>query len=325
MPILDNEIVWRPAALMSDVTPAQNGMGPHDHEHHLHGSAAAAGQRRRLAAAFVLTWAYAAVEAVAGWRFGSLALLADAGHMVTDGAALGLALLAAWIAARPPSPRHSYGLGRIELLAAGINALTMLAVVFGIGWEAWARFQTPRAIEGGMVGAVAVVGLLVNLGVARMLSGGRDNMNVRGAYLHVLGDLLGSVAAIAAGLVVVLTGWTPIDPLLAILIGGLVLASSLRLLREALHGLLDGVPFSVSLPELGRELASIPGVLEVHDLHVWILSGERTAVSAHVRMDGLAEWPAVLAELQARTQAHGIEHATFQPELLPWSPIERRD
>ncbi|MDP2794756.1 MAG: cation diffusion facilitator family transporter [Sulfurisoma sp.] len=233
------------------------------------------------------------MEAVAGWRFGSLALLADAGHMVTDGAAQGLALLAAWIAARPPSPRHSYGLGRVELLAAGINALTMLAVVFGIGWEAWARFQTPRAIDGGMVGAVAVLGLLVNLGVARILVGGRDNMNVRGAYLHVLGDL--------------------------------VLASSLRLLREALHGLLDGVPFSVSLPELGRELASIPGVLEVHDLHVWDLSGERTAVSAHVRMNGLAEWPAVLAELQARTQAHGIEHATFQPELPTWSLIERRD
>jgi cobalt-zinc-cadmium efflux system protein len=243
--------------------------------------------------------------------------------MVTDGAALGLALLAAWIAGRPPSARHSYGMGRVELLAALVNALSMLAVVAGIGMEAWSRFQTPHAIEGALVSAVAVVGLGVNLFVAWMLSHGQQNINVLGAFLHVLGDVLGSVAAIAAGIVVWATGWTPIDPLLSILIGGLVLASSLRLLRDALHGLLDGVPFALSLPEIGRELAAVPGVLEVHDLHVWALSGERLALSAHVRIKDLNDWPAVLAGLRHEADEHGIGHATFQPEAVPWAPLQR--
>lgn len=301
-------------------------MSGHEHSHgHSHGGTDSPAQRRRLLIALGLTWAFAVVEALAGWRGGSLALLADAGHMVTDGAALGLALLAAWIAARPPSARHSYGMGRVELLAALINALAMLAVVAGIGMEAWSRFQTPHAIQGAMVSAVATFGLLVNLGVAWMLSHGQQNINVRGAFLHVLGDVLGSVAAIVAGMVVWQTGWTPIDPLLSILIGGLVLASSLRLLRDALHGLLDGVPFHLSLDHLGRELAAVPGVIEVHDLHVWSLSGERLALSAHVRIRDMNDWPAVLEGLLHETAEHGIGHVTFQPETVRWVPLQRHE
>jgi cobalt-zinc-cadmium efflux system protein len=301
-------------------------MSEHDHSHgHSHGGTDTPAQRRRLLIALGLTWAFAVVEAFAGWRGGSLALLADAGHMVTDGAALGLALLAAWIAARPPSARHSYGMGRVELLAALINALAMLAVVFGIGMEAWSRFQSPHAIQGGLISVVAVIGLGVNLFVAWMLSHGQQNINVRGAFLHVLGDVLGSVAAIAAGIVVWATGWTPIDPLLSLLIGGLVLASSLRLLRDALHGLLDGVPFALSLPEIGRDLAAVPGVLEVHDLHVWALSGERLALSAHVRIKDMNDWPSVLDGLLRETGEHGIGHVTFQPEAVPWVPLIRAE
>ncbi len=299
---------------------------PHHHSHdhsHAHGNAGNPEQRRRLLIALGLTWGFAVVEAAAGWQGGSLALLADAGHMVTDGAALGLALLAAWVAARPPSARHSYGFGRSELFAALINALAMLAVVAGIGIEAWSRFSTPHPIDGALVSAVAVVGLAVNLFVAWMLSRGQDNLNMRGAFLHVLGDVLGSVAAIAAGLVVWLTGWTPIDPLLSLLIGGLVLASSLRLLRDALHGLMDGVPFAIDLAALGRKLAAVPGVVEVHDLHVWALSGERLALTAHVRVRDLADWPAVLGGLRHEATEHGIGHATFQPEAVPWEPLTR--
>lgn len=295
----------------------------HPHQHH-HGNPTAADNRDRLAAALAMTWTFAAVEALAAWRGGSLALLADAGHMVTDGAALGLALLAAWVAARPPSARHSYGMGRAELMAALINALAMLAVVLGIGMEAWSRFTAPRPIDGALTSAVAVFGLLVNLGVARMLSRGQENLNLRGAFLHVLGDLLGSVAAIIAGIVVLATGWTPIDPLLSLLIAGLVLAASLRLLRDALHGLLDGVPFALSLPELGRALAGVPGVTEIHDLHVWSLSGERLALSAHVRVNELADWADMLAGLQRVAEAHGIRHTTFQPEAPPWQPLRRQ-
>ncbi len=305
-------------------------MDSHSHEHshshsHSHGSTDSPDQRRRLLVALLLTWGFALVEALAGWRGGSLALLADAGHMVTDGASLGLALIASWFAARPPSARHTYGFGRVELFAALINALAMLAVVFGIGVEAWHRFQSPQPVAGAMVSAVAVVGLGVNLFVAWLLSHGQENMNVRGAFLHVLGDILGSVAAIAAGLVVWLTGWTPIDPLLSLLIGGLVLAASLRLLRDAVHGLMDGVPFHVSLEGLGNELAAVPGVLEVHDLHVWSLSGERLALSAHVRLNDMNDWPTILDSLRHEAGEHGIGHATFQPEAVPWAPLRRQD
>ncbi len=291
---------------------------------HHHGDAKSPDQRRRLAVALALTWGFAVIEALAGWRGGSLALLADAGHMVTDGAALGLALLAAWFAARKPSTRHSYGFGRAELFAALINALTMLAVVAGIAVEAWSRFTAPRPIDGLLVSVVALVGLGVNLFVAWLLSHGQENLNVRGAFLHVLGDVFGSVAAIVAGVVVWLTGWTPIDPLLSLLIGGLVLAASLRLLRDALHGLMDGVPFAIDPEYLGRELAAVPGVIEVHDLHVWSLSGERLALTAHVRVANLADWPAILHGLQHLAEEHGIGHTTFQPETVPWAPLVRQ-
>lgn len=296
--------------------------------HHRHAVVAPAATSRSasqagLLLALALTWGYAAVEAIAGWYGGSLALLADAGHMVTDGAALGLALFAAWIAGRPPSARHSYGMGRAELLAAVLNALAMLLVVFGIAREAWSRFESPQPVDGVLVGVVATVGLGVNLFVAWKLSHGQDNLNVRGAFLHVLGDVLGSVAAIVAGVVIWATAWTPIDPLLSLLIGGLVLAASLRLLRDALHALLDGVPAGVPLDGIGRALAAVPGVLEVHDLHVWSLSGERLALTAHVRIRDLAEWPAVLAALRREAEARGIGHPTFQPETAAWAPLQR--
>jgi len=275
----------------------------------------AATTHARLFWALGATLCFSVVEVLAGWRSGSLALLADAGHMVTDGAALGLAAFAAWLAARPPSERHSYGWGRVELLAALVNALAMLAVVFGIGVEAWSRLKSPVPIQGAMVSGVAALGLLINLAVAWLLSGGRSNLNVRAAFIHVLGDLLASVAALMTGAVVWATGWTPIDPMLSLLIGGLVLASSLRLLREAVHGLLDGVPSGISLPQLGRAMAATPGVLEIHDLHVWALSAERSALSAHVRVADLADWPRILAELQWLVGERRIDHCTFQPEV----------
>lgn len=295
----------------------------HDHDHsanpdHAHAHAhthSAAG--KTLLFALVLTLGFSVVEFIAGWRSGSLALLADAGHMVTDGAALGLSALAAWLAARPPSRRHTYGLGRAELLAALFNALTMLLVVFGIAIEAWRRLQHQGSIDGATVSVVAVMGLLVNLLVAWILSRGEQNLNIRAALLHVMGDILGSLAAIIAGAVIWFTGWTPIDPLLSILIGGLILTSSVRLLREALHATLDGVPFHLDIEILGRELAGVPGVSEVHDLHVWPIASERLALSAHVRVADLAAWPQTLKELSSVAGKRGIRHVTFQPETAP--------
>lgn len=287
----------------------------HDHGHaHAHAHSAVG---RTLVIALVLTLGFSVVEAIAGLKSGSLALLADAGHMLTDGAALGLSALAAWLAARPPSRRHTYGLGKVELLAALVNALAMLAVVFGIGMEAWKRMDAPGSIDGAFVGVVAVVGLMVNLLVAWILSRGEPNLNVRGALLHVMGDVLGSVAAIIAGAVIYFTGWTPIDPLLSILIGGLILSSSLRLLKEALHATLDGVPVRIDLERIGRQLVAVAGVREVHDLHVWPIGAERLALSAHVRVESLENWALVLARLTEVARQAGIEHVTFQPTLLP--------
>jgi cobalt-zinc-cadmium efflux system protein len=286
----------------------------HDHEHshehsHIHSAAGKA-----LLAALLLTLGFSIVELIAGWRSGSLALLADAGHMVTDGASLGISALAAWLAARPPSRRHTYGLGRAELLAALVNALSMLAVVFVIGSAAWQRLQNPGTIDGATVSVVAVLGLVINLVVAWVLSRGERNLNVRAALLHVMGDALGSVAAIVAGMVIWLTGWTPIDPLLSILIGGLILASSVRLLREALHATLDGVPFGMDIEQVGQALAGVPGVSEVHDLHVWPIASERLALSAHVRVENFVAWPQTLQALTEVAGKLGIGHVTFQPE-----------
>jgi cobalt-zinc-cadmium efflux system protein len=280
----------------------------HAHQH----QAPAALPALRLA--LLLTLGYAGVEAAAGLWSGSLALVADAGHMVTDAMSLALAGLAAWLVARPPSRWHSYGLGRAEALAALINTLAMLAVVVLIASEAWARLQAPRTIDGLAVSAVAAVGLLVNLLVAWVLTRGERDLNVRGALLHVLGDALGSVAAIVSGVVIWTTGWTPIDPLLSVLICGLILYSSLHLLKESLHTLLDGVPFTLPLETVGSTLARVPGVTEVHDLHVWSLSSRRVAVSAHVLVDDLPGWPDTLERLRHAAHELGIDHATFQPE-----------
>ncbi len=286
----------------------------HDHTHHaVH--ATHDRQSARLVWALLITAVFAALEAVAGWWSGSLALLSDAAHMVTDSAALGLAAFAALVARRPPSARHSYGLGRAEVLVALGNGLFMLLVVAGIGYVAVQRLSAPQPVMGGMVTLVAALGLIVNLIVARILMRGARTLNTRAALLHVMGDLLGSVAALAAGVVILLTGWMPIDPLLSLLICALILYSSFNLLREVLHVLMEGVPPGVDLPEVGKSLAAVPGVLSVHDLHIWTLSSGLVALSAHVRVRDLKDWEQVLHELRALLhERYAIEHVTLQPE-----------
>ena len=293
----------------------------HSHSHHDHHHADAG---PRLIWALLLTLGFAAIEAVAGFWSGSLALLGDAGHMVTDSASLGLAAFAVWLARRPPSRRHTYGLGRVETLAALLNVLFMVLVVVGISVAAIRRFLEPASINGEAVTLVAVVGLLVNVGVAWLLMHGEQTMNTRGALLHVLGDLLGSVAALVSGAVIMYTGWMPIDPLLSLLICLLVLVSSLRLLREVLRALLEGVPAHLSVDRIGQALAAVSGVSSVHDLHIWTLSSNRVALSAHLVVETLASWSEVLAAAQHVLAHEGIAHATLQPELatqaVRWLP-----
>jgi cobalt-zinc-cadmium efflux system protein len=293
----------------------------HGHDHHTHAHASGNGT---LLAALLLTLSFAAVEALAGWWSGSLALLSDAAHMFTDTSALGLAAGAAWLARRPPSMRHSYGLVRAEVLAALFNSVLMLVLLGYIVHEALDRFGTPRDIRGEAVVGVAAAGLAVNLVVAWILSHGEHTLNTRAALLHVLGDALGSVAAIAAGLVIVATGWTPIDPLLSLLVAALILVSALRLLREAVHVLMEGVPAHVRLDAVGRDLAALQGVRRVHDLHVWTLSSGSVALSAHLEIRKLADWPDILAAARQNMDTlHGIRHVTLQPEVLAAQPLVR--
>jgi len=295
----------------------------HDHAGHGHGHTHT-GQGATLIIALVLTLSFAGIEALAGWWSGSLALLSDAAHMLTDSSALGLAAGAAWLARRPPSARHSYGLVRAEVMAALFNSLLMLVLIGYIVHEAIDRFGAPRDIKGSAVIGVAVIGLIINLVVAWVLSRGEHTLNSRAALLHVLGDALGSVAAITAGIVIVTTGWTPIDPLLSLLVAALILVSALRLLREVVHVLMEGVPGHVRLEVIGKHLATIEGVTRVHDLHVWTLSSGTIALSAHLEIRELSDWPVILETArQTMDEQHGIRHVTLQPEVLVAHPLVR--
>ena len=287
----------------------------HHHHHHHHHPHREGGHAPALHGAALLTLAFGVVEAVGGWWTGSLALLSDAGHMLTDGAALGLAALAAWMARRPPSARHSYGLGRAEVLAALVNAVTMLVIAGAIAYEALARWQSPPPIKGGAAALIAAAGLVMNLVILRRLTPHSHDLNTRAAMLHVVGDAIGSAAALAAGLVIALSGWLLIDAIASLAIALLIAGSALRLTRESIHALMEGVPHGVSVDAIGLEMARVEGVVSVHDLHVWTLSGSRTALSAHVVVGSMREWDRTLGALQRRLQERfGIDHVTLQPE-----------
>ena len=294
--------------------PATHESSSHDHAVHRHSHGEAHTTRRALWVALALTGGFAAVEALFGFLAGSLALISDAGHMVTDAASFVVALIAATVTMRPPSERATYGYARAEVLAAFVNALAMLALIVWIAVEAVQRLRAPAPVAGPTVMIVAGIGLLVNLVVAFMLSRGATGINARGALLHVMGDLLGSVAALVAGAVIYWTGYTPIDPILSLVVALLILRSTVALLKESTGVLLQGVPTHVSYVAVGRALAALPGVTGVHDLHVWQLTAERVALSAHLTLSDGSVWPRVLAAAQ-RMLAHdfGIDHVTLQP------------
>jgi len=280
------------------------------HHHHHHGSG------NTLLWALALTIGFALVEAIGGVISGSLALLGDAGHMLTDATALGLAAFAAWVAKQPRSARHSYGLVRAEVIAALINGLFMLVIVFTIAYHAVERLWQPQPVAGGMVMVIATIGLVINIVVAMILHRGEQTLNTRAAYLHVLGDLLGSVAALVAGAVIYFTGWTPIDPLLSLLICALILYSCVRLLREGLHVIMEGVPPDLDYDAVGKAMVEPEAVESIHDLHIWTLSSGLVALSAHVVINDMSEWDETLSALsELLDKRFDIQHITLQPEL----------
>ena len=269
-----------------------------------------------LGLALALTLGYAVVELVAGTVFKSLALVSDAGHMFSDALALGLAWFAAWVSARPAGSRHSYGLARAEVVAAFVNGVALLLVVVFIAVESIQRLMQPQDVDGLGVMVVAFIGLVLNLAVVLILSRGERSLNLRAAMLHVTSDVVGSVAALVAGAVIYFTGWKPIDPILSIVIALLILASTIGLLREALHVLMEGVPRSVKLEEVGKAIARTPGVRSVHDLHIWNISSGRVALSAHLDVDDLSAWPTMLDQARhVLEERFGIDHVTLQPEV----------
>jgi len=265
--------------------------------------------------ALVVTLAYAAVEFAGSLWTGSLALMSDAGHMLSDALALGLAAIAARLARRPASHRHSYGWARAEVIGATLNSLLMLAIIVALVVEAVTRLLNPRPVAGLGMTVIALVGLAVNALVIWIMSRGEMTLNARAALLHVIGDLVSSFAALVAGTVIYFTGWLPIDPILSLVIAGLILISTAKLLRDTLHVLMEGVPPTLNLNDVGTALAGVAGVTSVHDLHVWSITPGQVALSAHLEINDLHRWPAILAAATAlANDRFGIGHVTFQPE-----------
>lgn len=301
----------------SALAPKPNVMAIYEDTHdHTHRHIPVSQSRQRLRWVLALTAIYMLAEAFGGWWTGSLALLADAGHMLTDVAALALALLAMWFALRPATPQKTYGYYRLEILAALVNGVALVVISLLIFYEAWERWGAPPAVKSGPVIAIATGGLAVNLFSAWLLHGGHDHdLNVRGAWLHILGDALGSVGAIAAGALMWAFDWRWTDPLFSALIGVLVIFSAWRLVREAVNVLLEGTPAHIDLNAVESTICATTGVRGVHDLHVWTIASGLEALSAHVIHDERTAPPALLQQLRAKLHHDfGIAHLTIQME-----------
>lgn len=269
----------------------------------------------RLRLVFGLTLGFMVVEAVGGWLSGSLALLADAGHMLADVGALGLTLLTAWIARRPADQTKTFGYLRWEILAALVNGALLFGIAALVVYEAIERFGNPPQIKGQLFLGVALAGLTVNAVCLGLLHGSHhEHLNTRGAYLHILGDLLGSVGAVFAAVIILLTGWTPVDPLISIVLSLLILVGAWRLVRESTDVLLEAVPAHIALDEVELKMREVRGVTAVHDLHVWTVTSGMVAMSGHAVVPDLADHPDALDRLQAALAKLGIRHCTIQLE-----------
>lgn len=293
----------------------------HSHPPHRHAPAGAA--TRRLGWVLALTAAYAVAELVGGWLSGSLALLADAGHMLGDIMALSLALLAAWTARRPPDASRTYGYQRVEILAALVNSVALIVIALVIFLEAWRRLFDPPDVDFRLMGGVAVGGLVINLIAARLLGGDQHGLNMRAAYLHVLGDLLGSLGALVAAGLMAFKGWYLADPVVSGVIGAIIIFSAVRLLLDSVHVLLEGAPAGLRTPEVRECLLGIPGVCDVHDLHVWSLGGESPLLTAHLVLDHTRPATEVLRNAtDALRERFACTHSTLQVEPPDFNVIE---
>lgn len=274
---------------------------------------------KRVMIALVLTGAYMLVEVAGGIISGSLALLADAGHMLTDTMALSLAAMAFHVSKRPPDSSLTFGYQRFQILAAFVNGLSLLAVVGWILFEAVTRFITPRDVMGEMMLVVATAGLVVNLiSFAVLHTGDQENLNIRGAALHVAGDLLGSIAAIVAAIIIIYTGWTPIDPILSIAVAALILKSAWSLVKRSGHILLEGAPEWLDVDSLQeRIVASVPGVDEIHHVHIWGLTPQQLMLTMHLSLgESVSSQSDVIRNVKTfLKKEYGIGHSTIEVDV----------
>ena len=291
---------------------------------HSHGGSAGAQNRKRLAIVLVLVTAYMVAEVVGGLLTNSLALLADAGHMLSDAAALALSLFAIWIAQKPPTPKHTYGYYRTEILAALVNGATLVAISIYIFYEAYERIGEPPEVQGALMMAIATGGLLINLLGLWILNAGRgESLNVQGAWLHVLTDALGSVGAMVAGGLIWAFGWNWADPVASVVIGILVIYSSWGLLKETVAVLMEGTPGHIDVDEMREVIRAVPGVRAVHDLHVWTITSGMVAMSGHVVVDDGHYGEAILRDIREPLhERFGIDHATIQLETEGFEEAE---
>lgn len=291
---------------------------------HGHVTSAAGRNKKSLAIVFGLTAFYLIVEIIGGFWTGSLALLADAGHMLTDVAGVGLALLAIWFAEKPASPERTYGYYRVEILAALTNAVVLILISLYILYEAYKRFKNPPEVESAAMLGVAAVGLVINLiGVYVLRSGSSESLNMKGAYFEVLSDMLTSIGVIIAGIIMLTTGWYYADPIISAGIGLFILPRTWALLKDAVSVLIEGTPADVDLPKLRESLEKIEGVAGVHDLHVWSLTSGVNAMSVHAVLTKDDEHDAVMSRVHDYvTKNFKISHVTVQTECAGFAEHE---
>ncbi|MES2738002.1 MAG: cation diffusion facilitator family transporter [Verrucomicrobiota bacterium] len=299
---------------MNDHPPSDDGHEGHDHAGHSHAASVTAGNERRIRNVFFLTFGYAIVQAAGGWWSGSLALIADSGHMVSDAAALLLALIAYRVAARSPDAERTYGFHRVRVLAALANGASLLVLVAWISWEAAGRLFKPTEVMAGPMLAIAAVGMIINItGVLILNAGNKKDSNLQGAFLHVMGDLLGSVAAITAAIGILYTGWSLLDPILSVLVSLLVVRSAWRLVSESIRVLLQAVPRGLDARAAEAEVAKLPGVAEAGHFHAWTLTDQSVVATIHVTAkegtDPISLPPLVAGHLG---KLFSIDHVTVQ-------------
>lgn len=285
--------------------------------HHHHHTA----NRNYIFYAVAFTALFGVVEALGGWWSGSLTLLSDAGHMGVDALALSLAAFAAWIARRSTTAKHTYGFGRTEVIVAWLSSILLIVLITRIVLEAISRLHTPHPIAGKTVIIIAVLGLLINALTAWVLHKGEKTLNTQAAFLHVLGDLLGSVAALVSGVIIYFTNWTRIDPILSIFVCILILIATIRLLRESLLVLMEGAPTHIDTAEVKLMMQQVHGVCTIHDLHIWTLTSGTILLTAHVVVTDHKHWPMIIDDLREIIQKNfGISHVTLQIETAYQNP-----